>query len=1796
MAAQDTSLPTGEALAGLSAEEKRALLKRLLADRQATARTPATSEDRYPLSFAQQRLWFIEQLAPAQGAYAIPAAVALEGPLDTGRLVRSLEAVLERHEILRTRFVVDARQTPMQVVDPAAPIDLPVERFDEAAGSDPAEPVAVALSAMTSEPFDLARGPLLRMRLLRMNRQRYVLLICIHHAIADYWSLRVLMREIASLYRAGREDGPGQLAPLPIQYLDYAVWQRGEQPRLDAELEHWREALRGMPGLLALPTDFARPPRLSFRGARHALVLPAGLSTRLRALAKAQRASLFAVLLAALQVLLFRLSGQADFGIGTTATNRNRDELRDLIGLFANNLVLRARLSRDQPFEHVLQEAQRTTLSALAHQDVPFERVVEALQPERELSHNALFQVMFVLHNTAAQSIELPDLKLTALPIDHESSRFDLSLDLVDDGDALHGFIEYRTDLFKAASIERIAGYLERILHAACASPEMSIGQFDLVSAEDREALERLDVTALPLPATTVSAFLEAQAWRTPDAEAVVAGGQRLSYRELDASANELACHLLREGARAGSAVALAMPRGVPMLCSLLAVLKLGGHYVPLDPTHPPSRLGDLLADAGASILLGPPAVTAALAAAAPGCRPIDIDQAMGKPTALEAAPPATTVDEHGLAYLIHTSGSTGAPKGVPVTHGSLVNLLASVIRVPGIAPGDRLLAVTTLAFDIATLELLAPLAAGASVVIADEATGADGAALAALIAAERITIMQATPATWRLLLEAGWRAPSGFKSLCGGEAIDLPLARALKAAGCELWNMYGPTEATIWAGALELTDERLADGIVPIGGPIANTALQVCEADGRAAPVGVLGELTISGAGLSPGYHGLDALTRERFVESTDADGRVTRRYRTGDLACRRTDGTFVFHGRADRQVKLRGYRIELGEIESVLSLHPQVGAAAVILDGTGGGRLQAWCETRADLSAAALRAHVAERLPAYMVPAEFVTLPRLPLTPNGKLDRSVLPQGGGDSAPARAPDGPIECLLAELWSELLQKPVRDATVSFFAIGGHSLLAARMVARLAAETGVALALRQIFENPVLCELASVLEAERAEPTRAAAEPDLLPRPEDALPVLTAAQYRQWVLARLEPDNPVYNIPGVVRFAAGVDEDRLRAAVAAVFERHAVLRTAYPEVDGEPQVVVHPSIQPVIDVVEPSEGVPTDDALLSTLAARARDPFDLASAPLMRVALLRGGDAGDVVMLVVHHIACDAWSLRTLFGELLAHYTALARGGLATLPPLKLAYLDHAHAEVQRDFGPSLDYWRAQLDGAPPLLDLPTDLPRPAEQGFAAGELRFAIDNALASRLTALSEQRGASLFMTVLAAFNALLHRFSAADDIVVGCPVGHRPSTALEGVIGLFVNTLAIRSRPQAGQTFAAFLEQVRETVLDGFAHQDAPFEQVVKHLEIPRSWAHAPLFQVMFLWQSDAVQSSEAEERSAEWEPLALPVTSTRVDLTLAMGAAVDGGLAGRFEYRSDLFERGSIEGLADAFEVLLRAVAHAPDTAIGELRLLSSAGQARLERWNDTTRAGDDAQLLHARFETQAASRPSAVALVTRDEEVTYGDLNAQANALAAALRDRGIGAGGRVGVCLARGPRLPASILGILKTGAAYVPIDPTYPEERIRFIIEDAMLAVVLSEAEAIRRQGLGAGGVSVLDVATLAAGVYDDPTPEATPKDTAYIIYTSGSTGRPKGVAIEHRSPAALIDWADAEFGRERLDRVLASTSVCFDLSVFELFVPLSIGGTVVLVENALADPQLLASSQVTLINTVPTVASELV
>ncbi|WP_437290235.1 amino acid adenylation domain-containing protein [Sorangium sp. So ce406] len=1814
--------------AGTVEELAAALASALDAPSPAPALAPAAAAgEPIELSSHQLRLWFFCRFAPESPLYHVVFGARIVGALDEAKLEESLAAVVRRHPALRTVFREIAGE-PRQIVLPEVAVPLARARVEGAGAEEREERLRALAAAWGQRPFALEEGPLLRVCLVSLGERHHVLLFAQHHLVTDGRSIEVLVRDLAAAY-AARAAGRADARPAPpLGYADYARAQRAALARMDAERAYWKAKLGGLPRL-DLGAERRRPAASPFAGGTVRFSLPAPHVEAALAAARAENATLFVALAAIYAALLHRTTGQEDLGIAVVVANRSRPEHQEIVGFFANTVVLRVDLGGSPSYRELVRRVRRTMAEAMEHAELPFDEIARAAGFRREGDRDALVQASFVLESPSEPpagvegALWRPVLWAPDGAVEG-TAKFDLGLSVARLHGELVAALEYREDRLARDEIERMAGHLGVLLRAAAEAPDRPIDELPLLTPdEERTLIAGCNETAAPLPDACFHDLFREQAARTPARIAVACGEQRLSYAELDRLSDQAAQALCARGVGPDRLVGLLTRRDLDFAVLALGALKAGGAYVPLDPGHPAHRNADILARAGAPLLLVGDAIPGALrgeiAAAGPAApEALSAGEllAAGATASGAAAAPARARPEH-LAYVIFTSGSTGAPKGAMVENRGMLNHLFAKVRSLGLGPSDVVAQTAPISFDISVWQLLSALLAGGACRLVPDEIATDPVRLLDAVGDLGITVLEVVPSLLRGALDELESRPAWRPRLDGlrwlmltGEALAPDLARRWLALYPQipLMNAYGPTECSDDVAQHVIAEPPPEDAAyVPIGRPIQNTQLYVLDRRRQPVPLGVAGELYVGGDGVGRGYLHDPERTEAAFLPDPFSRAAGARLYRTGDLVRRLPGGELVFLGRIDHQIKLRGFRIELGEIESVIARCAGIRDVVVVAreDAPGDPRLVAYVVPEAPaFDPGALKEQLASRLPGYMVPAAIVPLDALPLSANGKVDRKALPAPAwtapGELAAQTAPRTGLEQAISDVWRAVLGVERVGVHDDFFAIGGHSLSATRAAARLRDVLGVDVAVRSLFEAPTVARLAAQLERAARGGARPAPRP-LSPAPRGAEAPLSFAQQRLWFLDQLEPESATYNVPAALRLRGALDVEALAAAIAEVVRRHEVLRATLHAVDGRPvqRFQAAPDAWPLPLVDLAALPAPEREAALQRLSSEeAARPFDLEKGPLLRASLFRLAPEEHALVITLHHIASDGWSLGVLAGELTAAYAAFARREAPRLAPLPVQYADYA-AWQRQELTPDVlqaerEVWRRRLDGAPPL-ELPTDRPRPATPSRRGRTHRFELPPDLAAALRRRSQELGATLFMTLLAAFEALLHRYSGQEDFCVGTPVAGRGRTEIEPLIGLFVNTLVLRARLDGEPTFAELVGRVKADALEAYAHQDLPFEVVVDALAVERDLSRNPLFQVMFALQN--VPPPALALPGVEVSPVALETEQARFDLTLFLtesGEAIEGAI----EFDLDLFDPGTVARLAGHYETILRAAAADPGGRVAELPLLTPRERREvLISWNETSTPPPPAACLHELLDAQAERSPEAVAVASDGGELTYSELRRRADALALRLRARGVRPETRVGLCVRRTLDMVVAIWAIFKAGGVHVPLDPGYPAQRLALILEDAAAQLLITERALSTLVPAGSAEVLLLD--EIVADAAQDEAPAALeagrPDQAAYLIYTSGSTGRPKAVVIEHRQAVALAWWARRAFSDEELAGVLASTSTCFDLSVFELIVPLCWGGKVVLADNALALPALRRAREVTLLNTVPSAAAAL-
>ncbi len=1749
-----------------------------------TTITLAPDAANYDLSNAQKRLWLLAQTEEGSLAYHESSAYIIDGKIDEKAFGKALNALVERHESLRTIFpTIDGE--PYQEVLPTGSfhIDLPIIRRDKA--EEPNEWVNQQMAVFNNKPFNLETGPLLRVQLLEESPKRYHLLFNVHHIVFDEWSFKVFISELSALYNAFRRNQTSPLKPLTVQYKDYTRWSV-EQQRAAAHTEHeqyWLSQFAGDIPVLELPTDFARPALKTYRGDTLRSTLSTTQWQALQSFSHRQGVGAFAVVMAATQALLHRYTGQDDIVIGMPVAGREHVELENQIGFYANTAAIRTKIPENATFGEVMALVQKNLIAAQKHQAYPFDLLRNKLSLTSDLSRSPLFDVMLLFDVQGQEHTGnlFEDLQISPAGTKRTTSKFDLTFSFfVNPEKEMQFNLIYNTDLFRADTIRRMMQHFIQLLDECLNAPEVRIDQVKMLSAAESDQL----ITEFAAPegyrilTNTLPELFTAQARRRPDAVALYYGDETVRYATLNERADAIAFALRRQfEAGPGQRVGLLLDRGPDMVASLLGILKTGAAYVPILPNFPTDRINQILEDADLSALITE-ASNQAVGLTIDAARIIDIRTLLN-----EVAPAPFTVEGEpdAPACILYTSGSSGKPKGVLVTHRGLVNITDWMGNRFGLTEQDVLLQKANCIFDVAARELFTSLCRGAGLVLIDEETLSDANALAATIGRFGVNSIHFTPTALSLFLNGlqtdSVNELSSLKHvLCGGETITADLVRRFYAKiNVPLINEYGPTETCVTSSYYPI---RPDDTFIPIGKALQGNSIYVLGQNQVLCPIGIWGEIAIAGAGLAAGYWNDPQQTAAKFIDNPYATPGFERLYRTGDSGRYLPDGNIEFKGRKDNQLKINGYRVELGDIEQTLMMHPAVREAAVtvIKQATDNAVMYAyWTATENQVAdERELRNCLVEKLPTYMVPRRLIKLDAMPMTATGKIDRQALLNYRLTTEPAgqSALTTETERRMAAIWAAILNKEVASATVNFFELGGHSLKAVRVLSAVAKEFSVKMTVRDLFANPTLDTFSALVDKGMATTLLV-----IESVPEQAYYELSFGQRRLWALSQFDNGLTAYNIQGTFAIDGDFSGDLLEKAVNTLIERHESLRTTFVLIEGEPKQRVTPVADCAFRVRWTDLSNLADANIIAATLIRQEGShsFKLEKGPLLRTLLIKLDPQQYLLSFTIHHIVADEWSLGVFVNEVMTLYKSYIKGIPASLPALRIQYRDYAawqHKYLNRNAS-SRAYWLNQFAQEAPATDLPTDFARPVVKTYAGAEVVFTLEESLSRQLDRLGEQHNTTLFINLLAALNVLLYRYTDQTDIVVGAPVAGRDNVDLEHQVGYYLNTLALRNELTADMPFTDLLTAVRQKTLEAFNHQTYPFDQLLAELPLERDISRSPLFNVMLVVNNtDIAAASAIEADQFVIRPYHTPAQFSKFDLTFFVRDD-NGAIRIHLNYNTDLFTAERAEKITDHFVTLIESILNAPETRIGELSYVSaSERQQLLETFNQTTVAYEAAPI-HQLFEKQAAANPSKTALEWAGGQLSYGDLNQRANQLAHHLtRVYGVGKGSIVGVRVERSEKLIISILAVLKAGAAFLPIDLNFPDDRVSFMLNDCRADVLIDSSIA----GLAADvPIYLYDERDFIREATNNSSSTVTADAIMYVIYTSGSTGKPKGTQIRHTSLANYIQNFVREQEVTLEDRHFLMSSVAFDLSHTSLWVSLLNGNTLVLFpESQYPDP----------------------
>ena len=1770
-----------------------------------------------PLSVAQERLWILHEMDREDPSYNIPAALVLKGNLRVEVLKDALKQIVNRHEALHTVFT-DLGDGPIQRVVANPSFHLPLVDLTHLPELEREEETHREARREIEDPFDLRQGPLIRGRLIQTHQKRHVLLLTVHHIVADGWSMGIIVKEVEALYRSRITGTPPSLEPLPVQYSDVAVWQRGliRKGGLEQDIQFWKHQMKDAPTVLDLPSDRARPPVRSSKGGTERFHIDGALSQKLSAIAQESGATSNMVLLTAFGLFLSRISEQDDIIIGSPLAGRTRKEMEPLVGFFVNTLPVRCRLEGNPTFLELLARTRKAVADTIEHQNLPFERLVEELQPARNPSHTPIFQVVFGYQESPPKALELPDLQVSPLGLDGSTAKHDLTLLIEAVRDSFTGILEYNSGLFSASTARRYIECFLQILHSVASSPRTALDDIALLSEVEEAAILRSwcgETRPYPRDRSIQSVF-EEMVDKHPDNCAVVAEGTSVSYRDLNSRANHIAHSLIAKGVSPGASVGICLERSVDLIAGIIGILKAGATYIPLDPAYPDDRLGFLVTDADILIALVDHSTASRITQASPTCDRLDLDSLPDSGIQQLKANPNVVAQTDGAAYVMYTSGSTGLPKGAAIPHRAVLRLVLTPDFVT-ISEDDVFLQFAPVSFDASTFEIWGPLLNGGRLVLAPPGgLGLDE--LGEVIRRHSVTTLWLTSGLFNLMVDEHLDDLRNVRQLlAGGDVLSVPhVEKALKALpDTQLINGYGPTENTTFTCCHSIEPGDLGARSIPIGRPIANTTVYIVDQNLRPVPPGVPGELLTGGDGLFLGYVNRPDLNRECLIPNPFSDQQGSRLYRTGDLARFLEDGCIEFVGRVDEQVKIRGFRIEPGEIESVLIKHPDVRESAVVVQPGPSEHRSLAAYVVGDLSngrslptdedlISSVIAHVDKALPAHLVPSTVTVMEALPLGPNGKVDKASLPLPKRPSTQGSSgtPTTRTEIELAALWKEILDiDPSVDE--SFFELGGNSLLATQVVSRIRKRQLGEIAIHDLFRFPTIRELGSQLDRRVSPDPTESGIPRLSENDDGSSP--SFAQERLWFLDRLEPGNPFYNVAFAHRIVGPLDVTALEQSLTAVLKRHDVLRMSFAEADGQPRLEIQDDLAIRIPVEDIRNAEDLDGEIARQAQLEARQTFDLTSAPLLRTRVLITSQNEHVILLTMHHIVSDGWSLGVLVQEIAANYAHLTKGEALQPQELPIQYADFSNwqkkwleSDHARD---QLDYWRGQLADYPPELVLPADRPRPPVQSFKGGSINFKVDAQTTAQLGDLCKRHDATMYMVLLSVFSLLLHRYSEQEDILVGSPIANRNHDELEPLIGFFVNTLALRTDLSGSPSFSELIGRVRKASLEAFDNQDYPFEKVVDELQPERDLSRNPLFQVMFALQNAPEEELTIDELS--FASLDLERTAAQFDIVLDMWERED-GLLGVFEYSTDLFDRTTIDRMVGHFQTLLRSVVEDETRQLADLPLLEETEREQLlTGFAGPVRSYPVDRTIHDLFEQMVEAHPGRIAVTHEGQSVTYDALNTRANRIAHELRGNGLKPNQFAAILEPRGIDFLASILGVLKAGGAYLPVDVQYPEDRIRHMLQDSGVSHLITRSEILEEHSAALAKEQVDHVLTLDGPDLDqrpssNPDHLNTSRDLAYLLYTSGSTGQPKGAMVRHDGAINHI-FAEFDLLGFHLDTAfLQSAPASADISVWQFLGPVLKGARTVIADfETVCDPielfGLIKSEGVTLIELVPVV-----
>ncbi len=1707
---------------------------------------PVIEKEYYELSSAQKRIYTLQQFEENSTSYNMPMIMTLEGELDKAKLEETFDKLIQRHDALRTSFeVIDGE--PVQIVHKK--VSFEIEYTEES------KERAIEIAAEFVKTFDLKKAPLIRVALTKINDKEHILMIDIHHIISDGVSMGILTKEFMELY-----DGK-ELSKLRIQYKDFAVWQNElfKSGGIKKQEEYWLKAFEGDIPVLSMPTDYQRPVMQSFEGDNIPFAIEKEISHKLKQICRKTGTTTYMVLLAAYNILLSKYSAEEDIIVGTPISGRPHADLENIMGMFVNTLAMRNYPKGNKTFKEFLEEVKASSLSAFENQDYQFEELIDKLNIKRDLSRNPLFDVMFSMHNVDNNEISIGELEIKPYNAENKISKFDMTLTAVESEDNIVFNLNYCTSLYSKKTIEKLIKHFTNILEGISNNINQEISEIDMLTKEEKhQIINEFNNTKAEYPKhKTIHELFEEQAQSTPDSIAVIYEDKKLTYNSLNKKSNQMARVLRSKGVKADSIVAIMAERSIDMITGIMGIIKAGGAYLPIDPEYPNDRIAYMLEDSKANILL---TQTQLINKADFGIELIDLED---NSLYIEDDSNLNNINTtNNLIYTIYTSGSTGKPKGVMVEHKNLVNLVYGLKeRIYKENKNLKVSMVSPYVFDASVKQIFPSLLLGHTLYIIPEDARLDAYKLYDYYTENHIDIADGTPTHLKMItaLEKQNVDINIKQFVIGGEALSTELVEEYYSKynkNCIINNVYGPTECCDVTTVLPVTSNmKIKASIVPIGYPISNAKVYILDRYNKAVAIGVLGELCISGAGVTRGYLNRAELTAEKFVDNPYE--MTQKMYKTGDLVRWLEDGNIEFLGRIDHQVKIRGFRIELGEIEARLLSYEGIEETIVIArEAEGNKYICAYITGNREFTVSELREHLSKELPEYMIPTYFIQLDKLPLTANGKVDRKALPEPDGSistGAEYVAPESEIEEKLVSIWSEVLGIQKVGINDNFFELGGHSLKAINIAAKIHKELNVSVPLKEMFKTPTIKGLATYVES-----TKQSIYSRIEPVEEREYYPLSSAQKRIYTLQQFEENNISYNIPMVMKLEGELDKTKLEEAFNKLIQRHEALRTSFEVIDGEPVQVVHKEISFEIEYTEADEEKAGE---IATVFVKA---FNLSKAPLIRVVLVKINDKEHILMIDKHHIISDGVSMGILTKEFIELYDD------KELAELRIQYKDFAvwqnelfkSGEIKKQE----EYWLKAFEGEVPVLNMPTDYQRPSLQSFEGDNVNLELSEDLTNKLKQIARETGSTMYMVLLSACNVLLSKYSGQEDTVIGSPISGRPHADLQNIMGMFVNTLAMRNYPKSNKTFKEFLVEVKTNSLQAFENQDYQFEELIDKLSISRDLSRNPLFDVMFTMQN--MDAGELQIEGIRFKPYEIDNKIAKFDMTIT-AVELKETIMISLNYCTKLFNNQTIQSVGKHLINILNSIAYNTNLRLSEVEMLSEEEKHKLlVEFNNTKTEYPKDKTIQQLFEEQAEKTPNNIAVVYKKHMLTYKELNEKANIIARLLRNKGIKQNEIVGIMIEGSAEMLVGILGIQKAGAAYLPIDPKYPTDRIDYMIKDSKTRILLTDFQPTESISNNKELILLKDEKIYKG---DNTNLEIinTSKDIAYVIYTSGSTGKPKGVMIEHRALINLSKWHINFYGVTEEDNSTKYAGFGFDASVWEIFPYIITGAAIHIIDE---------------------------